>query len=762
MKGFTFIELLLVLGLITALITIFVYFINPVEILKKHRDIQRINDLKALEIAINTYLTANPNADLDGMFEGTGKGEVNQSIYISVPYDKDVISNATITDSEGNVWNIIQNSSSSNMRNIDGTGWVPINFTEMKYPPLSYLPIDPINSYALGYFYTYTFERKTKTFELNAKLEYKLFNKGETQDIVSKDGGSDNEIYETGSNKCVIIGNSLYGEISTTTCREERKLLLDSSLIDMGQVIKLESGKWLAYYSLTNEIATHVNTSVLHDNNLGTCIWLDVASSNLYLVHDLENIYYVKKIKYAGDAGSIGDYSEAQYWNLNNSTWTYATSYSLHFPPDEIKWVEGEINTSTFKWRVVGNLISSANICEMETYVIPIYWFKYFEKNTIFYDIKRSIEKDGYYYIAVGSKNNDFWVVKLSSDGNIKFATSFGETHIDVINSVEVEDVDNDGYSDYYILGGYTNSYGENTPTSSNGYLIKMTTSSDILNSQFYGTTSNDVIKEVKKSLDGYYFAIGNTVDPITTATNLWFLKIASSTLSLLSETKLGATKETIGNSFLLFNTSTALLVGRQLSNSYLANFDLVYNTTTYEKIYSTPTSSEEIVKIIEDRLVSNSILALIKIWDVTKQIYYFQVRRININDGSYQIIVNYVNYPLNEIPSDFLQNEDGSIIIVGYSRYGNLYPNLTIYKFDHSGKFVYKKEYNRAIAYAIEKAFDPGYIIAGYSYKTNSAWVIHVDEKGNCPGCFAEKRNIFEVLANIFKSILPLLKFLP
>ncbi|MFZ8849392.1 MAG: prepilin-type N-terminal cleavage/methylation domain-containing protein, partial [Thermoproteota archaeon] len=79
MKGFTFIELLLVLVLITALITIFVYFINPVEILKKHRDIQRINDLKALEIAISSYLSTNPNADPDGIFEGTGRGEINQS-----------------------------------------------------------------------------------------------------------------------------------------------------------------------------------------------------------------------------------------------------------------------------------------------------------------------------------------------------------------------------------------------------------------------------------------------------------------------------------------------------------------------------------------------------------------------------------------------------------------------------------------------------------------------------------------------------------
>jgi type II secretory pathway pseudopilin PulG len=751
MKGFTFIELLLVLGLITALITIFVYFINPVEILKKHRDIQRINDLKALEIAISTYLSANPNADPDGIFEGTGKGEINQSIYVSIPYDKEVITNATITDGMGNVWNIIQNSSSSNMRNIDGNGWIPINFTEMKYPVISYLPVDPINSYSLGYFYTYVFERKTKTFELNAKLEYKLFNKGEAQDIVSRDGGSDNEIYEAGSNKCIIIGNRLYGNISTTTCKEIGGY--GGSQIDYGRcnnIIKIETGDWTVYNSTTNQpIATE--TISLHDNDISTGKYL---TPDYYFTHDFGNKYYIEKLRAFIDYGAIGG-AQIEYWDLNNSTWTNSGVIV-----NRGNWTVATLTNYTTKWRITG---SNATVYEMEAYGCPIYWSRYFDGNSIAYDIKKSKEKDGYYYIVAGTKNNDFWLAKLTPDGNIKFATSFGGSYTDIINSIEVDDEDNDGYIDYYVLGGYTNSYGTNAPTSTNGYLIKMTTSSNILASQAYGATFNDDIREVKKSLDGYYFSIGSTlvITPSTT-TNLWFLKIATSNLSLLSEVKLGGSNETIGNSLVLFDTSTALLSGKQFTNSYFANFDLINNTTTYTEIYATATSSEEIVRIIKDKLVSNAILALVKIWDDSKQIYYFQIRRIYIYDGRSELITTYSNYSLNEIPTDFLQNDDGSIIVVGYSRYGNLYPNLTIYKFDPYGRFVYRKEYDRGIAYSVEKAFDLGYVVVGYSYKTNSAWVIHLDENGDCPNCFAEKRSIFEIFANIFKFISQLLKFPP
>mgnify|MGYP001626226715 CR=1 FL=1 len=745
MRGFTFIELLIVLGLITALISIFIYFINPVEILKKHRDIQRMNDLKALEIAINTYISSNPYADLDGYFDNTGKGESFQSIYVSVPVDKELIPFATITDGLGNIWNIIQNSSSTNLRNIDGTGWLPINFTEMKYYPISYLPVDPLNSYNLGYFYTYVFDRKTKTFELNAKLEYKIFNKGEAQDVVSKDGGSDNEVYETGSNKCIIIGNNLYGTISTTTCKEYTENYgIQTNYGKCSISSELNYGIWLLTPSEQDV------SSIVHDKNTSTYVYISPGPPVTTVIHNLQAIYYLEKVRIYGNspfAVGINIYKD-------NQPVLVTTTFLLG-------WHEFQINTTTDKWEITPGE-GTSTISEMAAYGCPIYWSKYFESGTIVYDIKRSKESNNYYYIIAGSKSNDFWIAKLNSEGVVKFATSFGGSDFDIFYSIDTEDANNDGFIDYYILSGYTKSYGIGAPISSNGYIVKIATSGNIIYQQSYGSTSDDYIKEVKNS-NNYYFTIGDFRDPVSTTTNLWFLRISSSTGSVIDERILGGTSETKGNSLLSLDTSTILVSGRQLKNSYIAKIDLNSTDLLFEKNYSTASSTEEIIKLIPDK-ASNQILALVKIFDENYQRYYFQVRRINTFDGSYSVLVNYNQFPLNEVPYDFIQDDNGDIVVSGYSQYCTgicLPPKLTIYKFKIDGKFVFKKEYDQGIGYSIEKAFPPGYIVGGYSYKTNSGWVMYVDQNGECLNCFA-KSSWFINLANIFDIILRFLKFLP
>jgi len=222
MRGFTLIEIIVVLSALIAILGILYYFINPVEFFKKSRDYQRINDLRNLELAISSFINANPNVDLDGEdYDLRGVDEANPTIFVSLPNDVATIPFATITDANGKLWYIVQNANSNTLTGINGKGWIPIDFTSIKIPLLTYLPVDPVNSYSSKLFYTYAFSRNKKEFELNANLEYIGNRYGGSVDKTSKDGGSDNEILEAGTNKCIIIGNRLYGEVSTTTCRQK-------------------------------------------------------------------------------------------------------------------------------------------------------------------------------------------------------------------------------------------------------------------------------------------------------------------------------------------------------------------------------------------------------------------------------------------------------------------------------------------------------------------------------------------------------------
>ncbi|GIW65694.1 MAG: hypothetical protein KatS3mg094_213 [Candidatus Parcubacteria bacterium] len=227
-KGFTLIEILVIITLIAILTSLFVYLVNPIEVAKRNRDLQRIRDLQALEIAINNYLNLAKNPDLDGpLYDLTGLDEDNSSIYISIPVDQSTFNFSTITDAYGNLWQIKQNSSATNVFNPNGEGWLPINFNENNQI-LPQLPVDPLNIInnsqpIKNYFYLYVFRRDARQFEVNANLESRVFKETKNQFSALTDGGSDEEILEVGNNKCLIAfgtsGSIIYGTTTLSSCQ---------------------------------------------------------------------------------------------------------------------------------------------------------------------------------------------------------------------------------------------------------------------------------------------------------------------------------------------------------------------------------------------------------------------------------------------------------------------------------------------------------------------------------------------------------------
>jgi prepilin-type N-terminal cleavage/methylation domain-containing protein len=226
MKGFTLIEILVAIFIIAIIIGLGFVYINPSEIFKEIRDQQRIKDLEVLSSAILNYIKISNEVDLDGEnYVLTGKDEENPSIYLSLPFDKATLPFSTITSNDGTIWSIKYNASSTNLKLINGEGWLPINLIE-ETSIISNLPVDPLNTISQdskkNYFYSYVFKRSTNEFEINANLESKKFKKGGSNDVVSNDGGSDLEILEVGNNKCLIsYGNktpNLYGTTTTSSC----------------------------------------------------------------------------------------------------------------------------------------------------------------------------------------------------------------------------------------------------------------------------------------------------------------------------------------------------------------------------------------------------------------------------------------------------------------------------------------------------------------------------------------------------------------
>jgi len=203
--GFTLIELLVVLAMILVLFAITLQAFKPEAYLRKTRDIKRIGDLKAIDMALKIYLTATTSPNLGPANKGVN--ESSPTIFISVPFNKEDIRSTTMS------WNsktyyFAQVSSTEVYKN-DGNGWIPIDLSLLPYPPLFAYPVDPINSYNKKLFYSYVFNRASSTFEVNAKLEFEGYKLNGLEDKVSTDGGDNSNIYEVGNN-LNLMPNNLY------------------------------------------------------------------------------------------------------------------------------------------------------------------------------------------------------------------------------------------------------------------------------------------------------------------------------------------------------------------------------------------------------------------------------------------------------------------------------------------------------------------------------------------------------------------------
>ena len=151
-KSFTLLELLIVIGILAVLSTALIMVIRPAEQFRKGRDSSRVSQLDSLRTALNMALME--NIDL---------GE-DHTVYLSLPSNDPSCSDLTLPPLP-NLWTY-HCSNSSNYRKIDGTGWIPINFTELVTVNLPALPIDPLNN--TTYYFTYT---TGGSYELTALLE---------------------------------------------------------------------------------------------------------------------------------------------------------------------------------------------------------------------------------------------------------------------------------------------------------------------------------------------------------------------------------------------------------------------------------------------------------------------------------------------------------------------------------------------------------------------------------------------------------------
>ncbi|MEK7181421.1 MAG: prepilin-type N-terminal cleavage/methylation domain-containing protein [Patescibacteria group bacterium] len=189
-KGFTLLELLITVAIISIVVAVVYVVINPVETLSQARDGRRISEVSSIDEAITLALQQNP-----AIFEGD-----SYTIYLSLPDTSptcDGYVSVLPLISVGPIWHYAC-VTRENLFKANGYGWIPMNFSNLAIRPLTSLPIDPVNNAAKGFYYAYV-----PGWEIDAKLESKKYSFRGADDRVSLDGGDSTSTFEKGQNLLV-------------------------------------------------------------------------------------------------------------------------------------------------------------------------------------------------------------------------------------------------------------------------------------------------------------------------------------------------------------------------------------------------------------------------------------------------------------------------------------------------------------------------------------------------------------------------------
>lgn len=177
-------KFLIYLGLITILVSLYTQYIEPffIELAQQKRDKTRIENLSLINSALEKIIKNSPDLSI-------GNPDI---IYISVPSDNPNCNNLKLPSLPKKYQHACK--SKDIFQNIDGNGWLPVNFTKLTENIFMdhFLPIDPINIAEDGYYYTYLAD---KGFGLSTLLESNKYSL-----LSLKNNGIYSNKFEIGSN----------------------------------------------------------------------------------------------------------------------------------------------------------------------------------------------------------------------------------------------------------------------------------------------------------------------------------------------------------------------------------------------------------------------------------------------------------------------------------------------------------------------------------------------------------------------------------
>lgn len=189
-RGFTLLELAVVIAIVAVISVAVLITLNPAQLLKQGRDARRLADIAVLNKALSIYQAQAGSVSL----------ATTSMTYVSIPSTSTSCLGTGLSGSYTCV-------GTSTLTSANGTGWIPVNFLSISgvQSPISALPIDPNNSTTSGFYYA--FQAGTGgTWKLSAAMESTKY-LGQS----GSDGGTDPIRFERGADLSIIANSTPAG-----------------------------------------------------------------------------------------------------------------------------------------------------------------------------------------------------------------------------------------------------------------------------------------------------------------------------------------------------------------------------------------------------------------------------------------------------------------------------------------------------------------------------------------------------------------------
>jgi hypothetical protein len=135
------------------------------------------------------------------------------------------------------------------------------------------------------------------------------------------------------------------------------------------------------------------------------------------------------------------------------------------------------------------------------------------------------VTSDGGYIVTAstesfGAGNNDVWILKLTSSGDIEWQRTYGGSLED--NGWYIQETSDGGY----VVAGSTSSFGAG---GADGWILKLTSSGDIEWQRTYGGSEGEYADSIQETGDGGYIVAGSTESfgAFRGEDDLWMLKLS-------------------------------------------------------------------------------------------------------------------------------------------------------------------------------------------------------------------------------------------